>query len=121
MEFAPSKSKLMRLGKGCQKFECSLGGNNLEYVKTFRYLGVVFEDNHRKAYIDVTKATKAIDQGLQRTSLLFSTRAQCPASISSLLLEACFMPKLLYAAEVIGWRGGVEVARGLKRHHEGAI
>ena len=58
MEFAPSKSKLMRLGAGSTPFSCKLGDVVLEYVKEFDYLGVTFRDNHRRTYLHKEKQKK---------------------------------------------------------------
>ena len=100
MTFAPHKSKLMRLGYGSQKFDAKLANQPLEYVNQFKYLGVIFKDNHRNKYLDKSETVATIAQDLKQKAFLFSKKAACPVDVIALLLHSCFMPKLLYGSEV---------------------
>ena len=101
MTFAPHKSKLMRLGYVEAKNSMpKLANQPLEYVNQFKYLGVIFNDNHRKKYLDKSETVATIDQDLKQKAFLFSKKAACPVDVIALLLHSCFMPKLLYGSEV---------------------
>jgi hypothetical protein len=100
MEFAPHKSKILRLGHGSASFKASLGGVPLEYVREFKYLGINTRDDSRRRYLHKTKEADSALASLNRVAGLLQKRARCPPNVLSLILSGSYLPAMFYGCEV---------------------
>ena len=106
LEFAPEKCKMMQIGT-CPKelpvLEASFGPDDdpIEVVSEFKYLGVKFKTERQTSALDIDDHCKAIEESfLKKKFTQLESRYGCGVAVGLHIVQAKFVPKLLYGCEV---------------------
>lgn len=104
MLFAPSKSKMMQLGKRSARARrpFSMHGEAIEWVDVFTYLGVDMQQRRGQRGLVKTGVYGEIKQFLQRQFTMTEAVYGTAVVVGSMMVRSVFVPKLFYGVEVFG-------------------
>jgi len=98
MKISASKTQVMHIGKTRKVINCSLGGNRLEQVREFKYLGCIFSEDAKFDKEFAERKTKGNQVTSQLRSRIFNKK-EVSKGTKLLIHKAIFRTTVLYGSE----------------------
>ena len=115
LEFAPEKCKIMQIGTSPRELplmDVGFGpmGDRIDVVDSFKYLGVKFKSERWTSALDIGDQCKDIEENfLKKKFTQLESRYGCGVAVGLHIVQAKFVPKLLYGCEVYDLPGKAQV------------